>query len=210
MAKTRRKGIKKSALLMGAGLLLMAAALVLTVYNQWDERRASAVTQAALAELSPIVEAAREEAAQQPPEKLPAYEAIPNWEMPTVEIDGQLYIGQLEIPSLGLTLPILSQWSYPNLKLAPCRYQGSAYQDNLILAGHNYVCHFGPIRRLLAGDLIYFTDVDGNLFTYQVLEIEILQPTAIEEMESGDWDLTLFTCTLGGRTRLTVRCARIE
>jgi sortase A len=25
-------------------------------------------------------------------------------------------------------------------------------------------------------------------------------------MESGDWDLTLFTCTTGGQSRITVRC----
>ena len=28
----------------------------------------------------------------------------------------------------------------------------------------------------------------------------------VEEMLSGGWALTLFTCTLGGRTRVTVRC----
>ena len=37
--------------------------------------------------------------------------------------------------------------------------------------------------------------------------METLMPTAVEEMESGDWDLTLFTCTVGGRTRVAVRCA---
>ena len=35
---------------------------------------------------------------------------------------------------------------------------------------------------------------------------EILQPGDVEEMLSGGWALTLFTCTLGGRTRVTVRC----
>ena len=38
--------------------------------------------------------------------------------------------------------------------------------------------------------------------------LEILQPTAVEEMTSGDYDLTLFTCTYGGATRFTVRCLR--
>lgn len=37
-------------------------------------------------------------------------------------------------------------------------------------------------------------------------EIQILQPGDVEEMLSGGWALTLFTCTLGGRTRVTVRC----
>ena len=28
----------------------------------------------------------------------------------------------------------------------------------------------------------------------------------MKELLSGDWDLTLFTCTLGGKSRVVVRC----
>lgn len=34
--------------------------------------------------------------------------------------------------------------------------------------------------------------------------------TAGKEMTSGKWDLTLFTCTAGGRKQVTVRCERVE
>ena len=116
------------------------------------------------------------------------------------------YIGTLSIPALELSLPVMSQWSYPKLRIAPCRYAGSAYQGNLILSAHNYSSHFGQIGTLQAGDRVTFTDVDGNVFLYSVAEIQILQPGDVEEMLSGGWALTLFTCTLGGRTRVTVRC----
>ncbi|MCD8119184.1 MAG: sortase [Lachnospiraceae bacterium] len=85
--------------------------------------------------------------------------------------------------------------------------------DDLIICGHNYDRHFGKLKNLEPGDEITFTDVLGNVFSYEVSETVILKPTAVEEMadqESGDWDLTLFTCTLGGRTRVTVRCMRVE
>lgn len=39
----------------------------------------------------------------------------------------------LEIPSLGLTLPVISQTSSGNLLKAPCRFFGSAYTGNLQL-----------------------------------------------------------------------------
>ena len=52
--------------------------------------------------------------------------------------------------------------------------------------------------------------MDGNVFRYEVVELETLMPTAIEEMTSGDWDLTLFTCTIGGGSRVTVRCELAE
>ncbi len=80
-----------------------------------------------------------------------------------------------------------------------------------MLCGHNYTSHFGNLKYLEPGDALYFTDVDAHVFGYEVLEILILQPEAVEEMcstEAGEWDLTLFTCTVGGQARVTVRCGR--
>ena len=124
----------------------------------------------------------------------------------TYEIDGEVYIGTLDIPALELSLPVMSEWSYPKLKLAPCRYKGSAYRNDLIICAHNYNSHFGRLKELEPGDEIVFTDADGNAFFYSVVTTETLAPTAIDEMESSGWDLTLFTCTIGGAKRVTVRC----
>ncbi len=96
------------------------------------------------------------------------------------------------------------------MKLAPCRYAGSAYLNDLIIAGHNYRAHFGALGKLRAGDSVIFTDAGGNRFSYTVSRVEQLSSSALEEMESGDWDLTLFTCTVGGKARVTVRCVRME
>ncbi len=52
--------------------------------------------------------------------------------------------------------------------------------------------------------------MDGNVFSYEVALLEILQPTDVDEMEGGDWDLTLFTCTVGGKSRVTARCERTD
>ena len=141
---------------------------------------------------------------------IPDYILNPDMEMPIVEIDGDAYIGTLEIPVLGLSLPVMSDWSYPKLKTAPCRYAGTAYKSGFVVAGHNYRRHFGTLSRLAPGDRVIFTDVDGNIFAYDVAEIQVLKPTAIEDMMSEEWDLSLFTCTLDGQTRLTVRCEKIE
>ena len=58
---------------------------------------------------------------------------------------------------------------------------------------------------LSEGDIATFTDIDGNVFIYKMVERETLNPTDIEGMESGNWDLTLFTCTVGGQSRVTIR-----
>ncbi|MCI9012093.1 MAG: sortase [Oscillibacter sp.] len=192
---------------MAAGFLLVLAALLLTGYNVWDEGRAGDAADATFQALKFQTEEGQEEL---PEYILPDYLVDPRFEMPTVEIDGYDYIGYLDIPSLELSLPVMSEWSYPQLKIAPCRYAGSVYLDDMILAAHNYDRHFGRLKNLEGGELVRFTDVDGNVFDFSVTELELLWPEQTEEMLSGEWDLTLFTCTLGGRQRVTVRCDRIE
>ena len=202
MAKTKYK------VMLGAGLLLIAAALALAAYNVIDAQRAARSAAQALEALSQTTAVSAADPEEASADDAPAYLADPEMPMPTVSFDGNDYIGRVDIPSLGLSLPVISEWSYPRLKIAPCRYTGSAYLDNLIIAAHNYSSNFGNLNRLNTGDTVTFTDVDGNQFTYAVSLIEDLPGTAIEEMQAGEWDLTLFTCTLGGRSRVTVRCER--
>ena len=202
MAKTKYK------VMLGAGLLLIAAALALAAYNVIDAQRAARSAAQALEALSQTTAVSATDPEQASADDAPAYLADPEMPMPTVSFDGNDYIGRVDVPSLGLSLPVISEWSYPRLKIAPCRYTGSAYLENLIIAAHNYSSHFGNLNRLNTGDTVTFTDVDGNQFTYAVFLIEDLPGTAIEEMQSEEWDLTLFTCTLGGRSRVTVRCER--
>lgn len=187
----------------GLGVLLLAAALGLVAWNTWDNHRAAESAEQILAEMSALPGPA--EIPQAVP---PASQSAPaSAKMPTVIVDGSAYIGTLQIPALGLRLPVLRDWSYPNLRIAPCRYAGTP-QGSLVLAAHNYESHFGRLDELRPGDTVQFTDAAGSLYAYMVAQVEILQPAAIEEMIDPAWDLTLFTCTLGGQTRLTVRCMR--
>ena len=168
----------RGTILMTIGLLLLAAALFLAGYNIWDEHRAEGSAQQVLDQL--VSETPQPEPPA-PEEPTPEYILHPEMDMPTVEIDGSRYIGRVTIPALGLELPVMSQWSYPNLKIAPCRYQGSAYTGDLIIAGHNYRTHFGPLKNLGVGDTVLFTDADGNQFRYTVAQVETLAKTAVEE-----------------------------
>lgn len=225
--------------LIVAGLLLILGAAGLTGYNVLQARSADRNAQQALETLYARIPQAAQEAQTAPdapasaPDSAaktaadlfaanqdvlhmsgvvdyPDYVLNPNIEMPETEIDGNMYIGVLKIPSQGLELPVMSKWDYAKLRLSPCRYVGSVYLNNMVICAHNYDRHFGRIKNLQLGDELSFTDVDGNVFSYRVIEVETLKPRASEEMKNGDWwDLTLFTCTLGGATRITVRCERI-
>ena len=197
---------KQGKIFTGIGLLLLAAALFLTVYNLRSDAAAGASAAAALEQLA--ADTPKEEAAPNLPALpsgesleeayIPDYVLNPDMEMPAEEIDGQSYIGVLRIPSFSLELPVIGEWSYPRLNIAPCRYTGSVYLDNMVIAAHNYLTHFGYLKNLSQGDEITFTDTDGNVFRYEVADLETLSPYAVEEMTASGWDLTLFTCTVGG------------
>lgn len=199
------------------GILLLVCAFSLTAYNfrqaQQAETSAFSVAtalEAAIPAPEPTVFDPEQPDSDPQEQEIPDYQLDPARPMPTQTISGRTYIGVLKIEALSLELPVQSQWSYPNLKVSPCCYQGSAYQDDFIILAHNFWRHFGQIKNLNAGDIITFTDVDGNVFTYAVSSLETLRPTAVEEMTTGDdWDLTLFTCTVGGRSRVTLRCTRV-
>lgn len=106
---SKKKDCSKA--LMGLGILLAAGAVGISAYNIWDSSRAEAAVEASL-------EAYEEEltAAEQESEALPVGE---NSGMTFVEADGLCWIGELEIPSLQLTLPVADPWSYPSLKKHP-------------------------------------------------------------------------------------------
>ena len=128
MANTLRK------VCMVLGLLLIAAALCLFVYNHREAELAAQTAEQALQEIS-----GTSYALEQPKESdthpiIPYYISEPTIEMPTIEVDGNFYIGVLEIPDQELSLPIISEWNDTRLKQAPCRFQGSVYLNNLIIA----------------------------------------------------------------------------
>lgn len=194
-------GQNKSRACIILGLFLILAGMFLAVYNVYDANRALASVNKITDSMKAVNNLQKLQA-----NEIPDYLLNPEMDMPEQEIDGRMYIGILEVPDYGIELPVISQWSYPNLKIAPCRYKGSAYLDNFIIAAHNYPSHFGNLKSLQQADEIVFTDIDGNVFRYEVAEKEVLKSTAVDEMEAGEWDLTLFTCTTGGSSRVTVRC----
>ena len=126
--------------------------------------------------------------------------------MTEVEIDGHLYIGYIHLPTLDRNLPVMIDWSYPKLRIAPCRYTGSVRGEDLVIMAHNYQRHFGRITELRHGDPVIFVNIFGEAYFYSVELQEILPSNCIPELTAGEYDLTLFTCTYGGANRITVRC----
>jgi sortase A len=124
-----------------------------------------------------------------------------------IEIDGELYIGILAIPSLSLELPINKELRESSLKDSPCRYTGDL-SGSLVISAHNYKNHFGALHTLSAGDTAIITDAAGDLHQYTVEHTELLHETDVDAMINSPYDLTLFTCTRSRTERVTVRFSK--
>jgi sortase A len=193
------------------GMLLLLAATGLVGYNWWDGKRAEDASNEVLSKLQPMIDRTIEE---NKGDNRKIGDFYPERNMPVFEIDGYQYIGILEIPDLGYSLPIMDRWDYTRLKISLCLYAGTVYKDNMVIAGHNYARHFSPVKWLPEGSAINFTDADGVEYPYKIAWIETLDPTQVSEMvnkkKGSDWDLTLFTCNTGGQTRCAIRCVRTD
>lgn len=189
---------------IGLGLVCLLISLGFVVYNRYEASQGEKASQALLQDVQTNM---MEEKLPEQTQPLP--EAALR-QMQTVPVGDYESIGVLSIPVLELELPVLTQWNYVKLKDAPCLYYGSYYAPDFVIAAHNYPSHFGRLSQLQPGDLVTFTDVTGVVRCYQVVLLETLPPTATEEMITSGFDLSLYTCTTGGGSRVTVRCSAIS
>lgn len=180
------------------GAVLILVAMGLCVFNIITDSRAGKLAEEVAAQLPTEQAELREN-------EIPDYKLNPKMNMPKMNIDGMDYIGVLFIDDLGLQLPVLSELSSRNLMKAPCRYKGTAYRKNMIIAGINYKSGFGGLNNLALGSVVRFIDTDGNEFFYTLETQENIGGKSIDQMEEGDWDLSLFTCNYRGNTRVTLR-----
>ena len=189
------------------GGVLLLAALGLYGYNRYEDAQAGAEAQVVVQDLEQKLEQTVSKA--ESTETSADSEEMLSPELPVVMLDGYDYIGVISIPAIDIKLPVMSNWSYPKLKISPCREFGSSRTDDLVIAAHNYESHFGKLGSVSVGDNVIFTDMDGVENHYIVQKTDILQPTDVDAVEHSGYDLVLYTCTYGGKTRVTVFCDRI-
>lgn len=206
---------KAGIVLVTLGAVLIASALLLFLYNQHEADMAGQEAESLMSDLESWMEEQQavpvtEVTAPTVQEETEPTEPAMDSEMPVVRINGYAYVGYVEIPALELKLPVLSEWNYDRLQIAPCRQHGSSRTDDLVIAAHNYRTHFGRLKELSEGDTVIFTDMDGIVNSYSIAKIDTVDPYDVDSVLNSDFDLVLYTCTVGGKTRVTVFCNRAE
>lgn len=204
---------------MAVGAALILSALVLLLHNRYADARAGREAETLLAG----VEAAISQGTADGPEETRRQETRPTGEengteptaaealdpeMPVAMLEGYGYVGYVEIPALGLKLPVMSDWDYTRLEIAPCRQFGSSRADDLVIAAHNFESHFGRLKEMSLGNTVTFTDMAGIVNTYRAEMIETLSPKDVDAVQNSGYDLVLYTCTRDGQERVAVFCNR--
>lgn len=205
----KKNRLGKFLVILGAVLLLASLSLVL--WNNYESLRAENAANAVLSKLlDKMPETVKSSDAEA--QKIDEYVSEDESYVPTIEVDGNLYIGVVYIPSIETELPVMKDLTYKNLSIAPCRYYGSIQHENLIIAAHNYATFFDRIQELNPGDEIIFVTADGISYEYEVIQSELIDGgnSYIMRDNQDNWDLTLFTCTWSGYSRVTVRAVLKE
>ena len=134
---------------------------------------------------------------------------------------GDGIMGYVEIPTIGVTLPIFHGTNNSTLERGVGHLLGSSLpvggeSTHSVLTAHSGMASqkmFSDLDRLKKGD-IFFLDVLGERLAYQVDQIKTVLPydTTFLQTEMGNDLCTLVTCTpFGVNThRLLVRGTRIE
>lgn len=186
---------KKALFLIIIGIILIISALYLQLHNNYEDINAGK-------ESKEVVEVIQDE--------LNTQEIKEDSDKETIKVNGDEYIGIINIPSLNVELPVMSDWSYEKMKKSPVRYYGSLETNDLVICAHSYKNFFRYIKNLVKGDIVVITDINGNQYLFEVKVVEILKPENIKEMIESEFDLTLFTCTYDSQNRVTVRLNRVN
>ena len=136
----------------------------------------------------------------------------------TYKVDGKTYemVGSINIPSINVDYPILSETSDSLLKVSVCKFWGSNPNEigNLCIAGHNYrnKRFFSKVPTLSVGDIIEITDLNKKTLKYSVYDKYTVDPedtSCTSQITNGKKIVTLITCTNDSKQRVIVQAKEV-
>ena len=110
--------------------------------------------------------------------------------MSTLSIDEIDFVGILELPRFESALPVCAEWGNP--AKCPCRFSGSVYDQTMQIGGTSQKGQYGFYRDISVGDSVFFTDMEGNRFSYTVTDIRYEKNADQSTLQRKDASLTLF------------------
>ena len=126
-------------------------------------------------------------------------------------------IGNIEIPKINISYPILSTLNEDLLKISPCRFYGQISDNsNLCIAGHNFDndSFFSKINSLVENDEIVITDKTNFKYTFLVFDNYEVDSSDLSPIYSvtgnNKKELTLVTCNNQNDKRIIIKAKLIS
>lgn len=110
--------------------------------------------------------------------------------MPALALDGTDFIGILEMPLYDSVLPVGNSWGQSDRY--PCRFSGSIYDGTMQIGATSQAGQYDFFREISVGDPLYFTDMEGNRYAYEVKNLRYEKHADATALMREDAALTLF------------------
>ena len=124
-------------------------------------------------------------------------------------------IGQIEIPKINVSYPIIEDTNKELLKISVCRFSGPLPNriGNLCIAGHNYKNNsmFSKLHKLSIGDSLYITDLNNTKLKYIIYQKFIVEENNLNCLKnSNNVEVTLITCYNNNNSKRLILKAKME
>ena len=187
---------RRANLFLVIGCLLVAGSLALLAYSSIHSAQAQKHNAEVVAQITTIL-----------PDRIDGVmDNYSNMEMPAMQIAGEDYIGLLEIPAFGLTLPIGSSWDAGKVTSYPCRFWGTVYDGSLVVGGADQAGQLDCLDQIWDGSVVTVTDMTGSVFRYMVSRVERSKSAQAEVLLDDAADLSLFVRDAYNLEYIIVRC----
>lgn len=110
--------------------------------------------------------------------------------MSVLSIKGKNFVGILEMPQFGSALPVCADWG--EVSQYPCRLSGSVYDRTMQIGITSQKGQYDFYREVSVGDAVFFTDMEGNRFSYKVTDIRYEKHADQASLQGEDAALTVF------------------
>ena len=162
------------------GLCLLLGAMVLLISWQWNMRSSAQKNESYVHTLRSLMPQAQGAVIEERRDNT----------MAAFSLDGNDFVGILEIPMFDSALPVSAGWG--KTSKFPCCFEGSIYDSSLKIGATSQKGQYDFFRQLSVGDAVYFTDMEGNRYPLAVSDIRYSKQADQAALQRNSSPLTLF------------------